>query len=114
MRITNTEYWDTVANSEYNKSIIDYAKRWAEAMEKRFDAGEKVADIADETSFSANDSSMSGYSYGLAVSLLSETWQHGEELRQWHNLKFSPLGGEEVNKEPGAVINPAIYREYVE
>lgn len=46
--------------------------------------------------------------YGCAVSILSQVWIHGEELRRWHNLD-SQIGteGEKAN-ESGGVLNPAV------
>ena len=38
--------------------------------------------------------------YGCAVSILSECWEYGEELRKWHNKKYNH-GGD-------GVVNPAV------
>lgn len=47
--------------------------------------------------------------YGMAVSILASSWEHGEELRQWHNLDSQIQNeGEEANKKKDAVLNPAL------
>jgi hypothetical protein len=46
--------------------------------------------------------------YGCAVQGLAYFWEHGEELRQWHNLDTQIKDeGEQANKS-GGVLNPAI------
>ena len=46
--------------------------------------------------------------YGAAVFVLATCWEHGEELRRWHNV-VTQIGteGEEANKN-GGVLNPAL------
>jgi hypothetical protein len=46
--------------------------------------------------------------YGAAVSVLSSCWEHGEELRRWHNLDVQIHDEGEKANETGAVLNPAI------
>jgi hypothetical protein len=84
----------------YSRGIIDYAKRWAELMEKEIESGAKVADIADRTSATADTDGITGYMYGCAVSFLSNFWEYGEDLRKWHNHEYD-YDGE-------GVVNPAI------
>jgi hypothetical protein len=46
--------------------------------------------------------------YGAGVSMLSQVWEHGEQLRTWHNLKTQLRDeGERANKS-GGVLNPAL------
>jgi len=46
--------------------------------------------------------------YGASVSVLAKCWEHGEQLRRWHNLK-TQLGNEgEKANEKGGVLNPAL------
>ena len=55
-----------------------------------------------------NSDSKSGFQYGAAVTTLAACWEHGDELRRWHNLK-SQIGNEgEKANESGGVLNPAI------
>ena len=40
--------------------------------------------------------------------MLSQVWEHGEELRRWHNLDTQIHDeGEKANDE-GSVLNPAL------
>ena len=38
--------------------------------------------------------------YGCAVSILSQCWKYGEELRKWHNKEY--------NYDGDGVVNPAV------
>lgn len=93
----------------YGASILDYAERWANIMEGELTTGKKLEDIARETSLKAGEGEgITGFMYGIAVGVLSQVWEHGEELRRWNNLDLQ-LGdeGERAN-ETGGVLNPAI------
>ena len=46
--------------------------------------------------------------YGCAVSALGLFWEHGEELRQWHNLKTQIKDEGEKANASGGVLNPAL------
>ena len=104
------EYKKYVENNDdsYGKGIIDYAERWAAAMEAELDKGHAIKDVAKNTSLNADTDGITGFMYGCAVSSLAHFWVHGEELRQWHNLD-TQIGheGEKANKE-GTTLNPAI------
>ena len=92
----------------YGTGIYTYAKDWATLMEARIEQGETIEDMADVTRHEADTDGITGFMYGVSVSILSQCWKHGEELRQWHNLKIQ-LGdeGEKANRE-GGVLNPAL------
>ncbi len=92
----------------YGRAVYVYAKRWADAMEAAMDAGETLASCAQRTGRAADTEGITGFMYGAAVSTLSHVWEHGEELRRWHNLD-TQLGdeGERAN-EGGGVLNPAL------
>lgn len=93
---------------DYGAAGYRFAESWANLMEEKIAAGAKVADIAKETSHEADTEGITGFMYGCAVSVLSAVWEHGEELRQWHNLD-TQIGdeGEKAN-ETDAVLNPAL------
>lgn len=92
----------------YGLRVFSYAKDWAELMEARMVLGEKIVDIAKETSREADTDGITGFMYGVSVSILAECWKHGEGLRQWHNLD-TQIGNEgEKANENGTVINPAL------
>jgi hypothetical protein len=95
-------------NDAYSARIFSYAETWADLMELHIGEGKKLEDIADKQSHEADTDGITGFMYGAAVSILSQCWLHGEQLRIWHNLK-TQIGteGEEAN-ENGGVLNPAI------
>ena len=111
MKVTNKDDFKKHVESNkdpYGKAIIDYAIRWAEIMEVHIGYGEHVADIAKSASHQADTEGLTGFMYGCAVSVLAQYWEHGEELRQWHNLDTQIQNeGERANKE-GGVLNPAL------
>jgi hypothetical protein len=40
--------------------------------------------------------------------VLASCWEHGEELRRWHNLKTQIRDEGEKANESGGVLNPAL------
>lgn len=92
----------------YGKAIFDYAEAWADLMEARLADGAKLEQIAEQTSHEADAEGITGFMHGAAVTVLAHCWEHGEELRRWHNLKTQiHTEGERANEE-GGVLNPAI------
>lgn len=111
MKLKNKEGWELArANNQdvYGKGVLDYAERWADLMEAQMEAGHKLEDIAHRTSHEADTDGITGFMQGCAVSTLAQAWEHGEQLRRWHNLAIQ-IGdeGERANKS-GAVLNPAL------
>ena len=111
MKLTDKPGWDlTVKNNQdpYGKATVDFARTWAELMETEIAKGHSVAEIAKDASLNADTEGISGFMYGYAVSILSQVWEYGEELRVWHNLDVQ-LGneGERANIERN-VLNPAL------
>ena len=80
--------------------IVRNAERWSRMMEQEIKDGASVAEAAERTNHSADTDGITGYMYGQAVNLLCNYWEHGEELRQWHNQKYHYSGE--------GVVNPAI------
>jgi len=112
MKIKNRKDWELgLANNqdEYGKEIYRYAESWADLMEAEMEKfGVSVSDCAKNSSHKADTSAITGFMYGVAVAVLSNVWEHGEELRRWHNLDTQINNeGEEAN-ESGGVLNPAI------
>ena len=103
-----SEYVTRNANDPYVKEIIQYSERWAELMEANLESGQAIPDMAEKSSATADTSEITGFMYDCAVSDLYRFWIHGEELRQWHNIK-TQIGneGEKANKS-GGVLNPAL------
>lgn len=105
------DYEKGLANNTdpYGRSCYLYAADWAALMERGIAEGERVADIAQAASREADKRhGVTGFMHGVAVSILAHCWEHGEDLRIWHNLD-SQVGteGEKAN-ESGGVLNPAL------
>lgn len=105
MHFKDKSYWDTCveANQDaYGSAIWKFAERWANLMEEKLvDPNLKVADIADKTMREV-DEGITGFMYGIAVSLLANSWEHGEELREWHNSEYS------AEYKGDGIVNPAV------
>jgi len=86
----------------YSAGIIRYAERWYGMMEQEMENGATVAEAAERTNHSADTEGITGYMYGCAVQSLCQFWEHGEELRQWHNQQYCYNGD--------GIINPAIIK----
>lgn len=108
---SNPEGWQkTVDNNSdgYGACGVRFAARWANYMERELATGAKLSDVADKASHEADKEGITGFMYGCAVSILSQVWTHGEELRRWHNLK-TQIGSEgEKANESGGTLNPAL------
>ena len=117
MELANEKFWNEglVNNQDpYGLAVYQYAERWANLMEERIAAGASLSDVADTASHDADTEGITGFMYGCAVGILAKVWKHGEELRQWHNLK-TQIGneGESANKS-GGVLNPALLNVSIE
>lgn len=94
------QFVETNSKDFYSLGVVNFAKRWVELMESEMANGAKLVDVADRTSDEADTDGITGYMYGCAVSALVNFWEHGEELRKWHNKEY--------NYEGDGVVNPAI------
>ena len=93
----------------YGKAVTDYAESWADLMEAQINAGAALADIAKKASHDAdNEYGITGFQYGCVVSLLAQCWEHGEDLRRWHNLDTQIANEGEKANEEGGTLNPAL------
>lgn len=114
MEIVNQKDYDSwkAVNSgdDYSARIFSYAEDWANMMEAKMANGEKLEDVAHQTSRDADTDGITGFMYGAAVAVLAHCWKHGDQLRRWHNLK-TQLGNEgEKANESGGVLNPALLK----
>jgi hypothetical protein len=101
-------YKKLTSGDGYSLGVVTYAERWASMMEEEMKAGFSIADCAKKTSHAADTEGITGFMYGCAVSALAEFWEHGEELRRWHNLDTQIRDeGERANRD-GTVLNPAM------
>lgn len=104
-------YDNALANNQdpYGRACYLFAADWAALMEKQIAEGKTVADIAKAASREADQKhGVTGFMYGAAVSILSHAWEHGEELRRWHNLDTAAGSEGERANESGGVLNPAL------
>lgn len=85
----------------YGRGILDYAKYWAYLMEQSIKYGVLTEEIKSKTSSDADVEGITGYMYGVAVSILSEVWLYGEQLRKLHNKEYN-------NEDAEGVVNPAV------
>lgn len=97
--------WRNKNLDPYGIACFTYAERWAEMLEDIIDSSEDtamnvIANNADRTSGAADVEGITGFMYGMAVGILSNCWQYGEELKRWHNKQY--------NYEGNGVVNPAI------
>jgi hypothetical protein len=80
----NWDTWEKIikANSSdpYSYACVLFAAKWAATMEKKLMGGAKIADVAEEASYEADNHGITGYMYGYALSVLVSTWEHGSEL----------------------------------
>lgn len=94
------EDWKAKNTDGYGMGIFRYAEKWADLMETEIEKGAEVKDIADRLSHAADTEGITGYMYGASVSILSQCWEHGDELKKWHNKEY--------DYEGDGIVNPAI------
>jgi hypothetical protein len=97
----------------YGAAVFSFAERWARAMQKAIDdSGRSPAEVirerAEDLCRWADTEGITGFMYGAAVSMLAQAWEHGEELRRWHNLDIQCGDEGERANESGGVLNPAL------
>jgi len=110
MQYRDKTEWDAglAAQSGYGAAIYHFAERWANLMEQRMGDGATLEDVAKPASHDADTDGLTGFMYGVAVSVLSQTWVRGDELRRWHNLDIQIHDEGEKANETGATLNPAL------
>lgn len=91
------------ANSDgYGGAALDYAEGWAKLMQIEVAKGKTVAECYDYTQNGLGFLGITGFQFGCAVSILSQTWKHGDELRKVHNKKYG------VSEDKKGTVNPAV------
>lgn len=100
---------DAQKGDGYGLAVYGFAEAWARLMQARLAEGKKIADVADDCCSIADKAfGITGFMYGCAVSALAVCWDHGEELRRWHNLNTQIRDEGERANDSGAVLNPAL------
>ena len=97
--------WYEKNSDPYGRACFTYAERWAGMMEEKIDESKEEAmkviiDNAEKLSYEADKEGITGFMYGMAVSILSQCWKYGECLRKWHNKEYEYDGD--------GVVNPAV------
>lgn len=112
-KLRDGETWARgISNNQdpYGYACYRYAAAWAALMEQRMASGQSLADVAKQASHDADSEGITGFMYGCAVAILAKCWEHGEELRRWHNLDTQIKDeGERANRS-GGVLNPAVLK----
>jgi hypothetical protein len=109
MKLKNVQGWlkTRAANTDsYGKCALDFAEQWADLMEERMAEGAVLKDIYDATSHEVDHRpgfGITGFMFGAAVSILSQVWEHGDELRIAHNAEYG------VGPEAEGTVNPAVF-----
>lgn len=102
------KWYESNSDDAYGMAILTFAERWATLMEARMAVGKTIPECAKEASSEANTEGITGFMYGAAVSTLADCWEHGDELRRWHNRDIQ-IGSEgDAANESGGVLNPAL------
>lgn len=112
MRIKDAELWrqwqerNPVGDADL---VREFTSRWMELIEAELADGKKLEDVAQETREKAGKDITFGTYFGAVLTLVG-TQEYGEELRRWHNKKWTLDKGtlERVNRE-GKLILPAIF-----
>lgn len=112
MKLNNEEQfwsWYNVQESEYGKCIFHYSWRWALYMEYLMDNGYELEEIAEMTSFLADEEGITGFMYNCAVQTLNACWIYGDDLRRWHNLDVQLQDEGETTNLTGGMLNSATF-----
>lgn len=97
--------WRNKNTDPYGHACFTYAERWAKMLENAIENStdepmKVIVGNADRLGHEADIEGITGSMYGAAVSILSQCWKYGEELRKWYNKEY--------NYEGDGVVNPAI------
>lgn len=111
--------WVDANQDGYGQAVMIYAEQWARLMQAElrpefleatsittnddFVSGVRAAfaEIANRTSHEADTVGLTGFQYGVAVNILTQSWIYGEELRRWHNKEWGA-------PDAKGTVNPAI------
>lgn len=105
LELSDVEGWNKsreVNSDGYGGAALDYAEGWGKLMQIEIAKGKTVAECYDYSQKGLGFLGITGFQFGCAVSVLSQTWKHGEELRKVHNKKYG------VSEDKKGTVNPAI------
>lgn len=107
LELSDREGWkkSRKANSDgYGSAALDYAEGWAKLMQMEIAKGKTVAQCYESTQEGLGFLGITGFQFGCAVSVLAQTWKHGEELRKFHNNRYG------VSEDKEGTVNPAVLK----
>jgi len=90
VRASKQEAWEAfqAANQDvYDKAIWTFGVRWADAIEALMGQGQSLGDAALESQQEVNEDKIPMSMVTGAMAILSEVWERGEAMRQWHNAR---------------------------
>ena len=88
---------------DYSKDCVIYAESWANLIENGMKTGLELENIAWDASFKAEGiEEITGFMVGMAAGILSEVWEHGDQLKIWWNKRHG------MKPEQKGVANPAL------
>lgn len=93
----------------YGLGCYRYASELATQAENEIKKGKALnAELFERVSGSADTEGITGFMYGVAISLLCHAWVHGKALAAWHNGNYMEKEKADEAAERGQVVNPAI------
>lgn len=105
LELSDVKGWNKsrkVNSDGYGSAALDYAEGWAKMMQIEIAKGKTIAECYDYSQKELGFLGITGFQFGCAVSILAQTWKHGEELRSVHNKKYG------VSGEIKGTVNPAV------
>lgn len=105
LELADVDGWNksrSVNSDGYGKAALDYAEGWAKLMQIEISKGKTVTECYDYTQNGLGFLGITGFQFGCAVSILSQTWVHGKELKIAHNRSYG------VSDEVSGTVNPAV------
>lgn len=83
------KYYKDTAIENYQQKILEFAQKWAIAMEQKMVDNVLTATIANKTKFSKKvllpEYTLSGTEYRIATQVLGEVWWYGSQLKSLYN-----------------------------
>lgn len=101
-----SKYVEINSTDGYSYGVVKFGLKWANLMEECFEQNKDkdiktlIIENAERLGNKADTEGITGFMYSAAISALSEFWEHGEELRKWHNKEYGYEGD--------GIVNPAI------
>lgn len=105
LELSDSDGWKKsreVNSDGYGGAALDYAEGWGKLMQIEIAKGKTITECYTYSQNGLGFLGITGFQFGCAVSVLSQTWKYGEELRRVHNKKYG------VKEDVKGTVNPAI------